>query len=184
MIDAVAGVKGLKSRSRESWKTLQFADTIVITRANLAAPENLIELQKMIPENKAVFLNFTTVESLRDFAGREVTLRGTAAGLVSGIANPISFKNLFSQSFPEFQIKTLEFSDHHHYKLSDLKRIEKFKKEHHLDTIVVTEKDEIKLKNLVVQADASKQIEFAVLQIESRFDNQMSWIARLKGAAK
>ena len=181
LVDAVAGIKNLRTRARESISTLKFADALVVTRANLVSPETLEKFKKILPKAKPLFLNSTLVEKLRNLKGQEVQFKGSKAGLVSGIANPESFKSLFAKSYPQAQLVTLEFSDHHAYQQEDLKKIENFRDENKLEFVVMTEKDEIKLKKFIFESTQSQLENLNVLQIESRFENKTEWLDHLKG---
>ncbi len=181
LIDAAAGIKSLKTRAREWISSLQFADLLILSRANLVAPEVLEEFQNKILFNKPQFLNLTVVEKVRDLNGCEINLKGSRAGLVSGLANPDSFYNLFKINFSDFEIFKLEFEDHHDYSEKDLKKIEKFRFDNKLDLIVTTEKDEVKLKQIIKNNEILRSFPFAVLQIKSEFENQENWLIYLKG---
>ena len=182
LVDAVAGIKDLRTRARESISTLKFADALVITRSNLVSADRLEKFKNVLPQSKPFFLNVTSVEKLRNIKGQAVALHGRKVGLVSGIANPESFKSLFQQSFPEVQeIVCLNFSDHHAYQQEDLKKIENFRVENKLDFVVMTEKDEIKLRDLIFKDSGTNFDHFMVLQIESKFEDPESWMTHLRG---
>ena len=179
LIDAVSGLDGLRKRSRESLSTLKFADAIILTKANLVEPDEVLKIKKALPENKPLFLNYTKVSKLRDLNGKEIELKAKKVGLVSGLANPSSFYTMFKQKYPEVEVFKMDFSDHHDYQQEDLKKIEIFKTENNLELIIMTEKDEIKLKSLIQSVDKNETSPFGVLQIESHFENQKEWAKHL-----
>ncbi len=188
LIDAVSGIKGLKNRSRESISTLKFADAIILTKANLVTVEVVERIKEVLPKSKPVFLNSLRVKCLKNLAGQVIELKGQRIGLVSGIAHPGSFAAAFSQKFPNKQIFKLEFSDHHAYKQDDLKKIVSFTTENKLDFVVMTEKDEVKIKNLLTNSSDSNLVQslssIGIMQIESQFENHEEWINHLKRLIK
>lgn len=188
LIDAVSGLKGLKSRSRESISTLKFADAIILTKANLVTFEQVEGIKAILPKSKPVFLNSLQVKGLKNWSGQEIEVRGQRIGLVSGIAHPGSFATAFSQKYQDKQIFKLEFSDHHAYDQGDLRKIANFMHENKLDYVVITEKDEVKIKNLLkICTDLSlvKSLNsIGIMQIESQFENHDKWTEHLKGLLK
>lgn len=177
LIDALAGTRDLKFRARENLSALQYADVVILTRANLVSSDTLQELKSLLPLGKPYFLSFIKMFKLRNFLGQEMRLQNERVGLVSGIANPDSFLSVFRQNFPKTQVMTLEFSDHHEYGKDDLIKIENFKKNNKLDFIIITEKDEVKLKKIA----ESIQIPIGVMQVEFQFQNLKEWQVFLKG---
>ncbi len=188
LIDAVSGIKGLMSRSRESISTLKFADAIIITKANLVSPEQVQEIEVALPKSKPVFLNSLQVKDLKNLASETIELKGNRIGLVSGIAHPGSFATAFSQRYPTKELFKMEFSDHHAYNQDDLKKIVSFIDVNKLDFVVITEKDEIKIKNLLkisLDSDLVKKLSsIGIMQIESQFENHDEWTKHLKGLLK
>ncbi len=188
LIDAVSGLKGLKSRSRESISTLKFADAIILTKANLVTKDQVEQIKAVLPKAKPIFLNSLQVNCLKNLSGQVIAVRGQRIGLVSGIAHPGSFATAFSQKYPGKELFKLEFSDHHAYRQEDLKKIVSFMTENKLDFVVITEKDEVKIKNLlktVTDSNLAKILSsLGIMQIESQFENHAEWTEHLKGLIK
>lgn len=66
--------------------------------------------------------------------------------VVCALADPDSFLRLLQKSFPECEFEALFFADHYPFAERDIKNIERTRILKHCESIVVTEKDEVKLK--------------------------------------
>jgi tetraacyldisaccharide 4'-kinase len=188
LVDALAGQEGLMKKSREPLKALNEADAIILTRSNLVSEKKINEMKALFPSQKPLFLSSLLMKSLKTFEGGEFrgfdNKKDGKVGLVSGIASPESFSSVFKKCYPQFDVKSLNFEDHHIYNAKDLVKIEKFKNQNNLDFIVMTEKDEIKIKNIDCEKLQILKSHGAILRIETRLDKNEAWLKFLKGFFK
>jgi tetraacyldisaccharide 4'-kinase len=134
---------------REPLANLRRAHAIVITRSNEA--ENIEplrrQLQRLTPE-APVFTARHVFDGVHEAITGECIeiehLRTCRLLAVSGLANPASFHRLLhGLDIPIIQ--TLDFPDHHWFSETDFERIRHTLANQHLDAVVTTEKDEVRI---------------------------------------
>lgn len=152
-------------RGREPFSSWRRADVILLTKTNLAESEHVAALRKTFSVEKPVF-EFESVLATAP-VGREPVL------LVSGIARPESFKNLFTRLHPEAEMHEMRFADHHPFNVADLRAIAERVRSCGARRIFITEKDDVKLRPLV--SEAGGLLDFPVEVAPLRFE--------LKGSA-
>ncbi len=132
-------------RLRESLEGLKRADFVVITRSNEINKEGLYQKISPYLKEENIFWAKTTVSNIYSFSGVVAEpLKSSPIVLLSGVGNPESFEKTaksFSVDFDSHKI----FRDHYSYKQDDILKIESANPE---ASILCTEKDFIKLKNL------------------------------------
>ncbi len=134
-------------RARESWKALNRAGMIFLTKCNLASPETLTFHRERLKDREVFEFNYF-IKGFEDFKGQKVkTLPTKKALLVSAIASPQSFQALVQSYFPEAVLESLVLPDHHAFSLQDISNIQR-RLAQGFDCVLVTEKDFVKLKDL------------------------------------
>ena len=135
---------------REPLSSLKYADCFWLNHINLVDQEKLDGLKKSLKEinpGANVVESFYQPVSLVDSSGKvsEISaIFGKEVWLLAGIGNPSTFENLAKDLGAKIKGKSF-FHDHHWYKNRDLKRISR----KDFDILLTTEKDLIKLKELV-----------------------------------
>lgn len=139
-------------RAREPWEALARATAFVVTKVNLAPPQQVEELiEKLRPFGKLVVPMSYELMRIRALQGSEEQqlkdLKGQKVMLVSGIAQPLSYeKNL--EKFSLQIVEHLKYRDHHPYSREDVDALIKRWREAGSPKIITTEKDFVKLKAL------------------------------------
>ena len=135
---------------REPLSSLKYADCFWLNHINLVDQEKLDGLKKSLKEinpGANVVESFYQPVSLVDSSGKvsEISaIFGKEVWLLAGIGNPSTFENLVKDLGVKIKGKSF-FHDHHWYKNRDLKKISR----KDFDILLTTEKDLIKLKELV-----------------------------------
>lgn len=137
---------------RESFKSLDRADAIVITRTEQV--ESTAELEKRLRarnQNAAIFKAATRITGLQlitDFPGGS-PVKDSAEDMLAftGIGNPDNFFKSLAAAGSKI-VATESFPDHHRYTQSDVVRLENRAKEVNASAIVTTAKDAVKLADL------------------------------------
>lgn len=139
-------------RAREPWESLSRATAFVVTKANLANPQDLQELYSRLKKfNKPIIpMNYELLRlrGNQDYAERSLkNCRGEKVFLVSAIAKPKSFE----KSIEKFSMRIqghVTFSDHYPYNAKDVESIIAKWRQMDVMDIITTEKDYVKLKPL------------------------------------
>jgi len=135
---------------REPLSSLKYADCFWLNHINLVDQEKLDGLKKSLKEinpGANVVESFYQPVSLVDSSGKvsEISaIFGKDVWLLAGIGNPSTFENLVKDLGVKIKGKSF-FHDHHWYKKRDVKRFLK----QEFEILLTTEKDLIKLKELV-----------------------------------
>lgn len=120
-------------------------------------------------------VGFYSIEDKNRLFGIDL-IKGKTLTLVSGIGNPDSFE----QSIKDLGAKvglSYRFPDHYYYTRSDLEKIVEGSKKNNIATIVTTEKDASKLRELNV---SDYKLDFLVLRICLKvIDNEQAFFNRL-----
>lgn len=135
---------------RESVRSLNRADVVLITRANQGDTATLEQItnrvrraNNAIPILKVAFL----AQQLRNASGQSSgfeTLAGLRIGAFCAIGNPEGFRRTLveSQLDPDW---LLTFPDHHHYSENDLAQLAQQATEMGVDVLLTTQKDLVKI---------------------------------------
>lgn len=142
-------------RGREKFSAWHRASAILLTKTNLATEEHVTALRGLFSE-KPVF-EFESVLETSSVADERVLL-------VSGIARPESFRELFSRLHPRAEIHELRFADHHPFVREDLDAIRERALACGARRVFITEKDAVKL--LPLAGDFSPTLEVAPLRFQ------------------
>ncbi|MCL5024844.1 MAG: tetraacyldisaccharide 4'-kinase [Nitrospirae bacterium] len=159
-------------RLREPVSGMRRADVIVITKAQQGTEQigngpsgGLVEKIKGYNPEVALYIARHSPVCLTTVSGREIPLDALDGRPVlgfCGLGNPASFKDTLERvraDVKEFQA----FRDHHEYGSGDIARIRKAAEREHVDWIVTTEKDIMRLKDFDLgERLVSLRIEFEV----------------------
>jgi tetraacyldisaccharide 4'-kinase len=169
---------------REPISSLRRADIFVLTKTNLNTDIDSLKefLSKLNPEadimessHKPVcFYNLYKPKESQDldiFKGKTVTL-------FSGIASPGSFENLIRGLDINIGL-SFRFADHYPYKKEDLDKIIKSSKEKNIDTIITTEKDAVRVYDVLPLEKAVYSSEISVLKIALEIKDEQGFHNRL-----
>lgn len=164
---------------REAKEGAGRADIIVVTKCPTGLEDDVkakfsIEIRKFNAEAKIIFAGLKY--------GNPVAV-GTASNgdsknvvLVSGIADDSLFNAEAKKNYTV--VKDFAFSDHHHYKISDIKKIVESVKENPDSLILTTEKDAVKLKAPIFR-DYLEEIATFALPIEiSLSEEDLLWLEK------
>jgi tetraacyldisaccharide 4'-kinase len=120
-------------------------------------------------------LGFYRIDKKEEFITSGL-LKGKTVAVLCAIGNPTSFQNSISKLGINIGL-TLEFPDHHRYSFNDIEKIFQEVKQKNIDTLVVTEKDAVKLSTLDL---ASYRLNIFVLRIELKIvNNEQEFYNRL-----
>lgn len=172
---------------REGFSALKRADIFLITRVDLV--EDRANLQNLETKLKRINANALIVKSIHRaqhfyrLSDSKIVDIGQVKGknitLVSAIGNPDSFEKIVLKLGLKFK-KHFIFRDHHWYRKKDLEDIENFCRKNEIDTIIITEKDAIKLQAGDCHLSAVKllvlSIKLEIIENEQGFFNRLFWI--------
>jgi tetraacyldisaccharide 4'-kinase len=149
-------------REREGFSSLARAHAIFVTKTNLAPRdrvEPLIErLSRSWPGHGGMIFRFESAlagfaavgaksEEGRGHHGSHDRFKGKRMLLVSGIGRPATFEKLMLESAQAEVAGHMVFGDHHRYSATDFEAIEACAAKLGVDTVVVTEKDAVKMSD-------------------------------------
>lgn len=151
VVDPLAGEQDLKmfpvGRAREPSSSLQRASLVVLTKVNLAQSAQLEKLRGLVPAGVPVV---EVKYEISEFISRDGRVSKTAAELgpviaVSAIGNPEGFARTLRDAGVQVN-STLAFRDHHDFEQIDFDRMTAARDRCKASSIVVTEKDAVKLR--------------------------------------
>jgi tetraacyldisaccharide 4'-kinase len=136
---------------REPLSALKRADAAVITRSDQVTPAELEHLEShlyhvhtALPVLRAAH----DVTGFTEFDGTAVQkISDLRIGIFAGIARPESFQQKLL-SLGTITDKVYWFEDHHAYTRHDAEKLSQWAQHHHLDALLTTEKDAVKLVRL------------------------------------
>jgi len=141
---------------RERKEALERADVVILTRADLIEAEPrftlLREIYSLAPGAvlAAAAHQPTRLRRINDGSHREIDrLAGRKIGLVSGIGNPHAFEQTVERLGGDI-VGHVIFRDHHRFSSSDVRRV--FRRFKHVELIVTTAKDGVKIRPLLPQS--------------------------------
>ena len=136
---------------RESLKSLNRADIVLLTRSNLEDEAKRQQFyQKVLAINPSIIWGETihmptSLVSLESFESEPVELiRGQSALAFCGIGNPAAFRNTLEQCGVRIA-KLITFPDHYRYTADDVRELVRTAKELGTESILCTMKDLVKL---------------------------------------
>jgi tetraacyldisaccharide 4'-kinase len=171
---------------REPLSCLKRADVLVLTKADKCADiekvrKNLIKInpQALIVQAQYQPVGFLTLGK-EDILLSPDTIEGQTVVAVSGIADPVSFECLIKKLGADIGL-SFQFPDHHQYCRDDLENVARETESKGIRTLVITEKDAVKIKSLW-QAGPESGVNFLVLRVRIRItENEDRFFNRLLG---
>jgi tetraacyldisaccharide 4'-kinase len=159
---------------REPYSGLSRADVIIINR-KFAEKKDIPDDKKKYFYRKQVFTGFYKAISFVDIVKKDEyrleDFEGQKSLVVSGVANPISFLNVLSQSDVDTSNKII-FKDHKRYTFREVQQIRKSFYSTNSHSVVTTEKDAVKLMNFAKEFD---DIDIFFLKIKLELDDEKSF---------
>jgi tetraacyldisaccharide 4'-kinase len=137
-------------RLREPVEALNRADAVVLTRCDLASPEQLVRNRVLVSAEGAapVYLSNHVPLGLREEANGEVLslerLRDSPIGVLSAIADNKGFAASLQQLGAHIVVTSAHF-DHHHWRENEVRQFALQAKKKGAQALVTTEKDAVKL---------------------------------------
>lgn len=132
---------------REPWISLKRADVIVFTKSNMKKPAPFLRSLARKTNRPRVRSRYTVGKPKNIFNGDPLLNLGLTAIAVAGIGDPDSFIRTLEQVDVIIADK-LFFMDHYDYTQDDVDQIRTQMKKANTDTVITTEKDAVKLRNL------------------------------------
>ncbi|MFH1782218.1 MAG: tetraacyldisaccharide 4'-kinase [Candidatus Omnitrophota bacterium] len=169
---------------REGISSLKRAHIFLITKTDLyqdkAGLESLESDLKKINPSAAIFRAVyepKALYSLKEEKAVELSeLKNKNLALVSAIASPKSFERTISGIGLTFS-KHFIFRDHHPYTIEDLKEIDDYYSRNKIDSIIITEKDAVKLRSINYKLKTKNYlvlgIELKIIENESKLHDRL-----------
>lgn len=136
------------NKGKETDKALMFCDNL---KKKFSKPTYLC---KIVPDNVYNILN------------GEILPYDTRILAFSAIGQPSGFYDFLKKDY--HLVAVLEFEDHHKYDKSDVSKIIEFAQEENIDCVVTTEKDSVKIIDLIKDIDIP--IKFYALKLKAYLD--------------
>ena len=165
---------------REPLSALKRADVFVLTQSCSgrqldALEERLrqINSRALIVESKHEPLGLSWLDQAGDLLDLEF-LKDKPVAIFSGIGNPEGFRNCVC-SLGARVVKSFEFADHHDYTILDIQHMIKEVGESGLETIITTQKDAVKVRELGVKETGILvlEIELKITKNETEFNRRL-----------
>ena len=165
---------------REPLSALKRADIFMLTQVS-SAPDldglmvklKRINSRALIVESRHEPEGISRLDQTDELIDLEF-IKGKSALIFSGIGNPEGFKN----SVCELGIKVVKyfrFADHHDYTQADILRVVGEAKENNLETIITTQKDAVKIRELKVKGSGILvlKIKLSITKNEAEFNRRL-----------
>jgi tetraacyldisaccharide 4'-kinase len=168
---------------REPLTHIRRAQVAVITKSNLVSEDELNSIKQRLLKIKPDMIIYDAIHRPVSFytAGGDIKrldyISGKRICAVSALADNTSFvrtlKGLGADIGSEFS-----YLDHHMYRIDDAEAIVNKSQRAGLEAIVTTQKDWVKLKNLL-RAQILTRTELLILKIEIKINNEEDFFNRL-----
>ncbi|MCX5699496.1 MAG: tetraacyldisaccharide 4'-kinase [Candidatus Omnitrophica bacterium] len=165
---------------REPLSALKRADIFVLTQSRsgpelggLTAKLKRINSRALIVESRHEPTGISRLDQPDELLSPEF-LRGKMVVIFSGIGNPDGFRNCVCGLGIKVA-KFFRFPDHHDYTQADILRIIREAKENNLDTIITTQKDAVKVRELGIKGSAILvlEIKLSITKNEAEFNRRL-----------
>ncbi|AFL84816.1 lipid-A-disaccharide kinase [Belliella baltica DSM 15883] len=164
---------------REAKVGARRAGVIIVTKcpsdmANDSKRRLSLEIKKNNPQVKVIFAGLKYGNPIDIGYSSKINFQNVI--LVSGIADNSLFKKEVKKQYQV--VKEFTFSDHHHYKINDVKKIVEFMKDWPDSVILTTEKDAVKLKAPIFR-EYLEEIAIFALPIEVNLSEEdLLWLEK------
>ncbi len=145
---------------REPLSALNRADIVIMTKCNLATEDALSTMENLVKEYA-----FNAIKVHAGLAFKEIKpynnptrsmaleeLEGKKVIAFCGIANSESFFTMLTDTGAKI-LELFPYPDHHIYTFDDIEKIETAYREHRADMILTTDKDAVKLENVILKPE-------------------------------
>jgi tetraacyldisaccharide 4'-kinase len=156
---------------RESRKSLNRCDIILLNKSDLIPELELISLRKQINRIApavSIFNSFYSIDSIRrindiNCAEKIDIIAGKKVLLISAIGNPQAFLKMVENYNPALK-KIIVFPDHYWFTKSDIQRFHSYSENY--DYVIITEKDYVKFSEFIFNN------KFYFMKIEMNVNNK------------
>ncbi len=156
---------------REPLNALKRADMIVVTKTNLAGGDTIEEIKTRLavlcPDQMIVWARHHPVglRDVRSDGAEDLSfLKGKEICSFCGIGDPASFQKILTDLGARVK-EPVAFMDHYSYNNQDIRRLVERCHENHIDTLVTTEKDAVKLIPFLDIFDRTMKLFYLKIQI-------------------
>lgn len=169
---------------REPISSLRRADIFILTKSNLVADtQNIRQMLNKANPSAEIFESTHEPAGFYSIDNKDTHIPGSSltfkpVAIFSGIGDPDSFESLIRSQGLDIKL-CLKFPDHYYYSKGDLDRIINCARENKIDTIITTEKDAARLKNLISCNSATQRPRILVFKIKLVIKNEEKFIGRL-----
>ena len=158
---------------RDIWSRRKNAEIVVVTKCPEYVDVVSIEKKLRLNENQIIFFstyNYKAINSINNERIESLSfLKEKSITLITGLASPIQLVKELKKISKE--VKHISFPDHYIYGVSDIEKLRKeFSSQNADNVIVTTEKDAVKLRELLSEKEKS---EWFYIKIEVVIDNSV-----------
>lgn len=152
---------------RENLNSIKRADKIVVVNKGYNT-EKTLKFCDFLKDKfqKDIYLCKMVPDGIYDINSNMELEKGSRIMAFSAIGQPEGFYDFLKKDFK--LIAVLEFEDHHIYDRNDVAKIIQYAQEENIDSIVTTEKDAVKLIDVI--RDIEMPVNFYVLKLKSYMD--------------
>lgn len=152
---------------REDLRSIKRADKVVVVNKGYNTEKTLKFCDFLKNRfNKDIYLCKMMPDKVYGLNTQKELQKGSRIMAFSAIGQPSDFYDFLKNSYK--LVAVLEFEDHHIYDRSDVSKIIEYAQEENIDCIVTTEKDAVKLIDVI--QDVEMPINFYVLKLKSCMD--------------
>ena len=152
---------------REKLNNIQRANKIVVVNKNKDSNDALKYCDHLKKKfEKDIYMCQIVPDYAYDVFTGEQLLKEKRIMAFSAIGQPESFYNFLKQDYK--LVAVMEFEDHHGYDKEDIIKIINFAQEENIDSIVTTEKDAVKLVDIIKGVDMP--VKFYALKLKAYMD--------------
>ncbi len=137
---------------RENIQSINRADKIIVVNKSYETDKALMFCDNLKKKfSKSTYLCKMVPENIYNIKNKEILPYDTRIMAFSAIGQPSGFFDFLKKDYK--LVAVLEFEDHHRYDKSDISKIIEFAQEENIEHVVTTEKDAVKLIDLVKDVD-------------------------------
>jgi tetraacyldisaccharide 4'-kinase len=168
---------------REPVSHIKRADVVVLTKTDQATDKRIEWIKRFLLERNNKLDIFESIHQPQDFLSNGVNrlpldiIRSKKISLVSALADNLSFEKTLKNLGAGIRSKYF-FMDHYNYRKPDIIKLIDDSLAHGIKTIVTTQKDWIKIRDLLGPIGADN-VEFLVLNIRIRIKDEENFFRRV-----
>jgi len=158
---------------RDVWSRRRNAEIVVITKCPESMDIISIKKKLHLNENQNIFFssyNYKTLNSINNERKEPLSfLKEKNITLITGLAAPNQLVNYLNNIAKI--VNHISFPDHHNYSVTDIEKLRKEFSTQNADSVIVTtEKDAVKLKELLIEKEKN---DWFYIKIEVAIDNSV-----------